>query len=94
MMSAGFCVSPTFHMVETTNTGTSTPTITVEIESDSQEDFAGTPETRLSFDAATARGGQILRTDGTAHADTWYRPTWTVSGTSPSFLFVVALGIR
>lgn len=74
--------------------GTSTPTITVEIESDSQEDFAGTPETRLSFDAATARGGQILRTDGTAHADTWYRPTWTVSGTSPSFLFVVALGIR
>lgn len=74
--------------------GTSTPTITVEIESDSQEDFGGTPETRLSFDAATARGGQILRTDGTAHADTWYRPTWTVSGTSPSFLFVVALGIR
>lgn len=74
--------------------GTSTPTITVEIESDSQEDFGGTPETRLSFDAATARGGQILRTDGTAHADTWYRPTWTVSGTNPSFLFVVALGIR
>lgn len=74
--------------------GTSTPTITVEIESDSQEDFGGSPETRLSFTAATARGGQILRTDGTAHADTWYRPTWTIAGTNPSFLFVVALGIR
>lgn len=74
--------------------GTSTPTITVEIESDSQQDFGGTPETRLSFTAATARGGQILRTDGTAHADTWYRPTWTITGTNPSFLFVVALGVR
>jgi hypothetical protein len=74
--------------------GTSTPTITVEIESDSQEDFAGTPETRLTFDAATAGGGQILRTDGSAHADTWYRPTWTITGTDPSFLFVVVLGVR
>lgn len=74
--------------------GTSTPTITVEIESDSQQDFAGTPETRLSFSAATAAGGQLLRTDGSAHADTWYRPTWTITGGTPSFLFVVALGIR
>jgi len=74
--------------------GTSTPSITVEIESDSQEAFAGTPETRLSFDAATAGSGQILRTDGSAHADTWYRPTWTITGTNPSFLFVVAFGIR
>lgn len=74
--------------------GSSTPTITVEIESDSQEDFGASPETLLSFDAATARGGQILRTDGTAHTDTWYRPTWTITGSGPSFLFVVALGIR
>ncbi|MFI2437403.1 hypothetical protein [Streptomyces sp. NPDC018693] len=74
--------------------GTSTPTITVAIESDSQSDFAGTPETRLTFDAATARSGQLLRTDAAAHADTWYRPTWTITGTDPSFLFVVAFGIR
>lgn len=74
--------------------GTSTPTITVEIESDTEEAFGDSPETRLSFTAATARGGQILRTDGTAHADTWYRPTWTITGTNPSFLFVVALGVR
>lgn len=73
--------------------GTSTPTITVEIESDSQEDFGGTPETRLSFAPATAAGGQILRTSPGAHADTWYRPTWTITGTNPSFLFVVAFGI-
>ena len=74
--------------------GTSTPTITVEIESDTEEAFGDTPETRLSFDAATAAGGQILRTSAGVHADTWYRPTWTITGTDPSFLFVVALGIR
>ncbi|MGW1324788.1 hypothetical protein ACWD64_19875 [Streptomyces antibioticus] len=74
--------------------GTSTPTITVEIESDTEEAFGDSPETVASFDAATARGGQILRTDGTAHTDTWYRPTWTITGSGPSFLFVVAFGIR
>jgi hypothetical protein len=74
--------------------GTSAPTITVEIESDTEEAFGDTPETRLAFDAATAAGGQILRTSAGVHADTWYRPTWTITGTNPSFLFVVALGIR
>ena len=91
-LSAGQRLYASLHVLSVS--GTSTPTITVEIESDSQEDFAGTPETRLSFDAATARGGQILRTAAGAHADTWYRPTWTITGTNPSFLFVVALGIR
>lgn len=71
-----------------------TPTIAVEVESDSQEDFAGTPETRVSFATVGEPGGEILRTDGSAHADDWYRVTWTISGTSPSFLFVVAIGIE
>lgn len=74
--------------------GTSNPTLSLDIESDTEEAFGDSPETRLTFDAATAAGGQILRTDGSAHADTWYRPTWTITGTNPSFLFVVALGIR
>ena len=73
--------------------GTSSPTITVEIESDTEQAFGDTPETRLSFTGATAAGGQILRTGMGPHADTWYRPTWTITGTNPSFLFVVAFGI-
>lgn len=72
--------------------GTGTPTLTVAIESDDASGFASAT-TRLTFDAATAAGGQILRTDGTAITDTWYRANWTISGTSPSFLFALALGV-
>ncbi|WP_393057734.1 hypothetical protein [Streptomyces sp. LN549] len=70
-----------------------TPSITLSVESD---DAAGmtTPTSRLSFTAATVPGGQILRTDGSAITDTYYRVAWTVSGTTPSFMFAVSLGIR
>jgi len=91
-LSAGQRLYASLHVLSVA--GTSSPTITVEIESDTEEAFGDTPETRLSFTAATARSGQILRTAAGAHADTWYRPTWTITGTNPSFLFVVALGIR
>ena len=67
------------------------PSITVEIESD---DASGFPSavSRISFDAATAAGGQIKRVAGPL-TDTWFRPKWTISGTGPSFLFVAAIGI-
>lgn len=73
--------------------GTSTPTITARIESDDSNSFAS-PTTQLTFTAATARGGEILRTSGSAITDTWYRIAWTISGTSPSFLFAAAFGIQ
>lgn len=69
-----------------------TPSMTVAVESDDGSGFAS-PTTRLTFDPATAAGGQILRTDGTAITDTWWRISWAITGTSPSFFFVVALGI-
>ncbi|WP_460067388.1 hypothetical protein [Streptomyces sp. YKOK-I1] len=72
--------------------GTSTPTITARVESSVDNTFAS-PTTRLTFAAATAVGGQILRTNGTAITDTWWRIAWTISGTTPSFLFVGSLGI-
>ncbi|MFF2331824.1 MULTISPECIES: hypothetical protein [unclassified Streptomyces] len=70
-----------------------TPSLTVAIESDDAVGMA-TPTSRLTFSAATAASGQILRTDGTAITDTHYRATWTISGTGPSFLFALSLGIR
>ncbi|MEU0397944.1 hypothetical protein ABZ208_35365 [Streptomyces sp. NPDC006208] len=70
-----------------------TPSITGRIESDSDGSFAS-PTTRLTFTAATAAGGEILRTDGTAITDTHYRVAWTISGTTPSFMFAASLGIR
>lgn len=72
--------------------GTGTPTITVAVESDADNSFAS-PVTALTFGAATAVGGQILRAPG-PNTDPWFRPKWTISGTSPSFLFVVALGVK
>ncbi|MFC8433691.1 hypothetical protein [Streptomyces sp. NPDC057253] len=73
--------------------GTAAPTITGRVESSVDNTFAA-PTTRLTFAAATAVGGQALRTDGTAITDTWWRIAWTISGTTPSFLFAASLGIQ
>ncbi|MFC8156312.1 hypothetical protein ACFUO0_20055 [Streptomyces cinereoruber] len=70
-----------------------TPSLTVSVESDDSAGM-GSPTTRLSFAAATAAGGQALHTDAAAITDTHYRVAWTVSGTTPSFMFALSLGIR
>jgi hypothetical protein len=72
--------------------GSSTPTITGRIESDDDTGFASAT-TRLTFTAATAISGEILRTDGSAITDDWWRIAWTISGSSPSFLFAASFGI-
>lgn len=71
--------------------GTSTPTLTVSVQSDVDGAFAS-PATVGTFAAATAVGDQILRFAGPI-TDTWYRASWTISGTSPSFLFVASIGV-
>jgi hypothetical protein len=71
--------------------GTSSPTLTVIVESDVDGLF-GSPATRATFTAATAISGQITRVPG-AITDTFYRVSWTITGTNPSFLFAVSLGI-
>ncbi|MGA5472526.1 hypothetical protein ACPCUK_27605 [Streptomyces arboris] len=70
-----------------------TPSLTVSIESDDGAGFAS-PVTRATFDAAAGPGGQIARTDGLAITDTHWRVAWAVTGTGPSFMFAVSLGIR
>lgn len=72
--------------------GTSTPTITVKVQSDDNGGFSS-PTDRITFNAATTVGSQISRTSVGAITDNFWRATWTISGTSPSFLFVVACGV-
>lgn len=72
--------------------GSSNPTITVKVQSDSDNTFASATD-QITMTAATAIGGQIKRTAG-AITDTWFRAQWTISGSSPSFLFLVSVGIR
>lgn len=89
-VAAGKRLYATLHVLSVAGT---TPSITARVESD---DAAGFPSatTRLTFTAANAVGGQVLRTDGSAITDTWWRLAWTISGTTPSFLLTGALGIQ
>lgn len=71
--------------------GTSTPTITVSLQSSVDNTFAS-PTTRITFLADTALDGQALSLLGPV-TDQWWRAAWTISGTTPSFLFAVSAGI-
>ena len=88
-VTAGRRVYAALHVLSVAGT---TPSITARVESSEDDTFAA-PTTRATFTAASEAGGEILRTDGTAITDTWWRVAWTISGTTPSFLFAAALGI-
>ena len=88
-VAAGRRLYAALHVLSVSGT---TPSLTAVVQSSADDTFAA-PTTRLTFDAAAGAGGQILRTDGTAVTDTWWRVAWTVTGTGPSFLFAAALGI-
>lgn len=68
-----------------------TPSLTVAIQSDNATGFPS-PTTALTFSAANSKGGQILRAAGPI-ADDWFRVSHTISGTSPSFLYLAAVAI-
>jgi hypothetical protein len=89
-VAAGKRLYAALHVLSVAGT---TPSLTARVESSVDNTFAA-PTTRLTFTAATTVGGQILRTDGTAITDTWWRIAWTISGTTPSFLFAASLGIQ
>jgi hypothetical protein len=74
--------------------GTSSPTITVKLQSDDNSGFTTPTDVAAgSFAAASAIGGQAIRVAG-ALADTYYRVAWTITGSSPSFLFLASFGIE
>lgn len=72
--------------------GTAAPTITATIESDDNSGFT-TPTVRGSFAARTTVGGEAIRVAGPFTDDYW-RVSWDITGTNPSFLFLVSMGIE
>lgn len=70
--------------------GTS-PQIGLVVKSSVDDTFAA-PTTRITFTDMSAVGGQFMSVAGPI-TDTWWKVNWTISGTSPSFLFIAALGI-
>lgn len=71
--------------------GTDTPTLTVKVQSDTVGFASATDQ--ITFTAATTVGSQISRLVGPI-TDDYYRVSWTISGTNPSFLFVAAVSIQ
>lgn len=68
-----------------------TPSVTVKIQRDNAVGFPS-PVDLITFTAANAIGSQISRVVGPT-TDDWFRATWTITGTTPSFLFLVTAGI-
>jgi hypothetical protein len=73
--------------------GTGTPTITGKIQSDNLEGF-GSPTDRITFAAKTAIGSEWATPVSGAITDGWWRFNYTISGTNPSFLVLVVMGIQ
>lgn len=72
--------------------GTS-PTLAVKIQSDDASGMAS-PLDRITFTTATASSSQWATPVAGPITDTWWRVNFTIGGTSPSFNFVVFLGIQ
>lgn len=88
-LSASQTMYATLHVLSIS--GTSTPSLTVKIQSDDNSNFTS-PTDQITFSAATATGAQ-WGTKAGAVTDDYWRVSYTISGTNPSFTFVVAAGI-
>ena len=67
-------------------------TLDVVIQSDALEAF-GSPAPQITFAQNSGVGYEWLTKDG-AVADTWWRVSWTIAGSNPSFEFIVFAGIE
>ena len=70
-----------------------TPSLTVAVQSDDNSGFLSAT-TRGTFAAKTAVGGEALEIANPGSGERYWRATWTISGTTPSFLFLVSLGFE
>lgn len=87
-IAAGQKMYAALHVLAASGT---TPTLNVVVGSDDNSGFLSGVN-RITFAQATAIGSQWLTLDGPITDDYW-RVQWTIAGTSPSFEFVVVLGI-
>lgn len=87
-LSASQALYVTLHVLSASGT---TPEITVIVESDDNSGMTSAI-TQGTFTAASAQGGDALKISGPI-TDDWWRVSWTITGTTPSFLFVAAAGI-
>ncbi|MFI6270733.1 hypothetical protein [Micromonospora zamorensis] len=87
-VTSGRALYVTVHVLSAAGT---TPSLTVVVESDDNAGMSSAV-TRATFTAATTAGGQSVQIVGPV-TDDWWRVRWTITGSTPSFLFVAAAGI-
>lgn len=87
-LSASQKLYAALHVITVSGT---TPSLTGKVQSDDSSSFLS-PIDRITFAAKTAAGYEWASVAG-AITDDWWRVNFTISGTTPSFAFVVAAGI-
>ena len=87
-VAAGKSLYAALHVVEVSGT---TPSLTVKVQSDDNSGFTSATDL-ITATAATARTFQWSSVAG-AITDDYWRITYTISGTGPSFKFAVTAGI-
>ena len=90
-VSASQFLHATLHVVAASG---SSPTLDVTIESDATNSFSGSETTRATFAEKTAIGAEIITPVAGAITDAWWRAKYVIGGGSPSFTFIVAIGIQ
>lgn len=88
-VAAGETLYASLHVLAASGT---TPTLDVTIESDDDSGMAS-PATQITFTQATGTTSEWQTAAG-AITDDWFRVAFTIGGGSPSFTFVVAVGIK
>jgi hypothetical protein len=87
--SAGQIGYANLHVLSASGT---TPSLTVTVQSDDNIGMSS-PVTRGTFAAKTAVGGEAMEIASPSNERYW-RVGWTITGTTPSFLFLVTLGFE
>lgn len=85
---AGQYLVGTLHLMSLTGT---TPSVAATVQSSAVVGMTS-PTTRLTFNTQSAIGGQVFRIAGPI-TDTYYRLNYTIAGTTPSLLFMSAIGV-
>ncbi|MFQ5502960.1 MAG: hypothetical protein ACE5EQ_11785 [Phycisphaerae bacterium] len=88
-VAAGEYVYAALHVVTVSGTA---PTLDVKVQSDSASGFAS-PTDQITFTQATAGTSEWGTRVAGAITDDWWRVNYTIAGSSPSFLFIVTIGI-
>lgn len=87
-VAAGSKVYGALHVIAASGT---TPTLDVIVQSDDNSGFTS-PTTRLTFSQASGVTSDWQSLAGSI-TDTWWRVSYTIAGTAPSFTFAVVVGI-